>query len=94
MEFLVRIQVRLPVDMPEAEKKRLIDAELVAGRRMRADGRIVRIWRVPGRTANVGVWRADDADELHRLLADLPLFPWLDVDVQALASHPIEAADD
>ena len=36
------------------------------------------------------VWQAADASELHDLLLSLPLFRWMDIDVQALAVHPLE----
>jgi muconolactone D-isomerase len=51
----------------------------------------VRIWRIPGRTANVGIWEAPDATALHDLVSSLPLFPWLDVTVTPLARHYLEA---
>ena len=33
---------------------------------------------------------AEDAAELHEHLSGLPLFPWLDIGVTALATHPFE----
>jgi muconolactone D-isomerase len=45
------------------------------------------MWRVPGRRANVGIWKAADASELHELIVSLPLFPWMNVQVRALADH-------
>jgi muconolactone D-isomerase len=86
-EFLVEIEIELPPQTPEDEHRRLLDAEAVRGRELRAAGSIVAIWRVPGRLANVGVWKAADASELHELLSSLPLFRWMRVDVRALAEH-------
>jgi muconolactone D-isomerase len=51
----------------------------------------VRIWRLPGQTANVGVWAAPDATALHEVLTSMPLFPWFRVEVEALAVHYVEA---
>lgn len=90
MEFLVRIEVALPADMPEARRAELTAAERERGRELRRDGTIRRIWRVPGGMRNVGVWEAADATELHAALASLPLFPWIAADVTALAVHPLE----
>ena len=90
MEFLVRIEVRLPADMPDVERSDLAARELARGNALRDAGTIVRIWRIPGRYANVAVWKADDATDLHGLLTSLPLFPWLDIDVKPLALHPLE----
>ena len=91
MEFLVQIQVTLPPQLPESERARLADAEARRGRELRGAGTIVRIWRVPGRTANVGIWQAADATALHAALASLPMFPYLRADVTPLATHPLEA---
>jgi muconolactone D-isomerase len=47
----------------------------------------VRLWRIPGRTANWGLWRANDATELHDALISLPCGP-MDIEVMPLARHP------
>jgi muconolactone D-isomerase len=57
---------------------------------LRRSGVIRRIWRIPGRFANVGIWDAPDATALHQYVSSLPLFPWLDVQVTALALHHLE----
>lgn len=93
MEFLVEMQVQLPPDMPTPELDDLRDRERRRARALRAEGVIARVWRVPGRTANVGVWEVADADALHAAISSLPLFPWLDVQVTPLATHYLEQAD-
>ena len=90
MEFLVTMDVRLPPDTPEQRRRELIAAEADRGRELLQAGALVRIWRLPGRWANVSLYRCQDADELHALISSLPLFPWMDVSVQALATHPLE----
>jgi muconolactone D-isomerase len=86
-EFLVEIEFELPPTMPEAERTAIVEAEAERGRELRDAGSIVRMWRVPGRRANVGLWEAADATELHELLSSLPLFPWMNIQVRALAEH-------
>ena len=88
MEFLVHIEVRFPADGDPAELKRLGAAETVLARELTALGRIRRLWRVPGRRANWGLWEAADASELDLALASLPMFPWCDIEVHPLAQHP------
>jgi muconolactone D-isomerase len=88
MDFLVEIEVRLPPDTDPARKAELIKAEAVRAKELAAQGTIYRLWRVPGRWANVGIWCADDATALHEAISSLPLYPWLEVDVTALAEHP------
>jgi muconolactone D-isomerase len=91
MEFLVQIQVDFPPDMPAEQLADIVAREAERGRELKDAGTIVRIWRVPGRRANVGVWSAATADELHAALTSLPAFPWIDAHVTALATHNLEA---
>jgi muconolactone D-isomerase len=88
MEFLVHIEVRWPGDGDPAEHARLVEAERARARELAAAGTIRRLWRIPGRRANYGLWAAPDATALHDAISSLPFFPWLDVEVTALAEHP------
>jgi muconolactone delta-isomerase len=93
MEFLVEIELTLPPDLPEAERARLAAAELERGRELLKAGTIRRIWRLPGRTANAGIWEAENATALHDAIESLPMFPFLRAAVAPLARHPLESAD-
>jgi muconolactone D-isomerase len=93
LEFLVRIEIDLPADMPEPQRRHLIDAEARRGRELLESGALVRIWRVPGRFANVSLYDVADATELHVALTSLPLHSWMAVDVEPLAMHPLESSD-
>jgi muconolactone D-isomerase len=88
MEFLVRIEVEWPPDGDVKQKARLIEEESARAAELARSGVLRRLWRIPGRWANYGLWEAEDATELHAALASLPFFPWLDIDVQPLADHP------
>ncbi len=68
MEFLICIEVGLPPDFDEARKQELTRAEVARARALAEDGTIVRLWRIPGRWANVGVWNAEDASRLHEAI--------------------------
>ena len=93
-EFLVRIAVDLPHDLDPARRAELMQAERRYGRQLVEDGTLVRIWRVPGATRNVGIWRAADATELHAHLRALPVAAWTTIEVEALAAHPLEGGAD
>jgi muconolactone D-isomerase len=90
MEFLVRFDVNPPSTMSADERERLRGLERVRATELREQGILVRLWRVPGRRAVVGLWETPDATALHDALASLPMFPWMDVHVEALATHPQE----
>jgi muconolactone D-isomerase len=92
MEFLVHIEMTLPPGMPDGERRELYAAESVQAASLTAAGRLVRLWRIPGRTANWGLWRANDATELHDALTSLPLWPYMDIEVIPLARHPNDPA--
>jgi muconolactone D-isomerase len=90
MEFLVRSENRLPPDTPGAQREELRAAERARAMELRAAGILKRLWRVPGRNATVGLYEAPDPAALHDALMSLPMSPWLDVHVEALAQHPQE----
>jgi muconolactone D-isomerase len=90
MEFLVRFETVTPASMPTNERESLRNQERVRANELREAGILVRLWRVPGRRAVVGLWQADDATALHDALASLPTFPWIDATVEPLATHPQE----
>jgi muconolactone D-isomerase len=88
MEFLVELRVTWPPDGPADERDAYVAAESVRTRELAASGNLIRLWRVPGRWANVSIWSAESATELDALLRSLPFFAWLDIDVRPLAAHP------
>jgi muconolactone D-isomerase len=90
MEFLVRAENRLPLDTPEEERNRLRKAERARAQELRDAGILLRLWRVPGRSSWIGLFAAPDATQLHDALVSLPQFPWLDVTIEPLATHPQE----
>jgi muconolactone D-isomerase len=88
VEFLVHIQVNWPGEADPDELARLTADERRRAKELVELGRIRRLWRIPGRRANWGLWQAADATELHEAISSLPLFPWLSVEVHPLAAHP------
>lgn len=87
MEFLVHMELRAIPGGPEAETA-LREREAIRARELADAGRLRRLWRVPGRRENWGIWEAENADQLHETLCSLPLFPHLVITVHVLASHP------
>jgi muconolactone D-isomerase len=87
--FLVSIRVVLPADLDPNRRQDMMDAERTRGAELVRAGTIQAIWRVPGTTNNVGLWRAASATALHVALSSLPLFHYMDIDVTALADHPL-----
>jgi muconolactone D-isomerase len=90
MEFLVRTENWLSPDTPDEIRDRLRKGERERAQELRDAGILKRLWRVPGRNATVGVYEADDPAALHDALTSLPMWKWMDVTVEALATHPQE----
>ncbi|QBJ98690.1 muconolactone delta-isomerase [Rhodococcus sp. ABRD24] len=92
MEFLVNIRINIPADMPEEQYNKLVVDERELAALLAEKGTLKRMWRVPGRRENWGLWSAIDATELHETLSSLPVWPWMDLDVHPLAQHPVDPA--
>jgi muconolactone D-isomerase len=92
MEFLVHIEIALDASLQANERDALYAAEAERARELAKTDHIVRLWRIPGRRASWGLWRAVDVTELHEVLSSLPLWPYMDVDVIPLALHPNDPA--
>ena len=76
--FHVRLSERRPRD---------IDPELSADLRDRTREQLTdwpQVWRVAGSDSLVVLVGAPDHDALHQRIAALPLYPWLEVTVEAL----------
>ncbi len=91
-EFLVQMENRLPADFPPDRRAELLRAEAARARELASAGTLVRLWRVTGQRANVGIWRAPTTMALHEALESLPLFPYLDIQVIPLSGHPNDPA--
>lgn len=87
MEFLVHMEVGHIPGGPEAEAE-LREREAVRARDLAGAGTLLRLWRVPGRRENWGIWSAKDAHALHEVFASLPMFSYLAITVHPLAPHP------
>jgi muconolactone delta-isomerase len=87
MEFLVHMEVT-GIETGFEEETALREREAIRARELANAGTLRRLWRVPGRRENWGVWSAANADRLHEALVSLPLYRYLKIDVLPLATHP------
>ena len=88
MLYHVRMDVRLPADLDPAVRDDLIAREKAYSQELQRSGKWPHIWRIAGEYANFSVLDVAGHDELHQLLSALPLFPYMDIKVTALARHP------
>ena len=88
MLFHVKMTVNLPVDMSPEAAARLKADEKALAQRLQEQGKWRHLWRIAGHYANYSVFDVDSVQELHDLLMQLPLFPYMDIHVTPLANHP------
>ena len=88
MLFLVRMDVNIPRDLPLEQANEIKAREKAYSQDLQRDGRWKSIWRVVGEYANYSIFDVASNDELHQLLQGLPLFPFMQIKVTPLATHP------
>jgi muconolactone D-isomerase len=88
MLFHVRMDVRVPHHLSPQHWDELVASEKLYSQELQRTGKWPHIWRIVGEYANFSVFKVDSNDELHQLISGLPLFPYMDVHVTPLATHP------
>ncbi|MER8072092.1 muconolactone Delta-isomerase family protein [Streptomyces sp. NPDC094034] len=87
VEFLVNVEIDTG-DLDTATLDELRAEEARRARELAADGSIYALWRIEGRWANAGIWRAPDENALLRKLDSLPLRPYMRIEWARLTEHP------
>jgi muconolactone D-isomerase len=90
----VEMTVNVPPDMDVARLEKLKAAEKAMSQDLQVKGIWRHIWRIAGRYANVSVFEVENPALLHDLLTGLPLFPYIEIEVQALCRHASSIHDD
>ncbi len=88
MLFHVRMDVAVPHDLDPDERATLLATEKARALELQRSGKWVHLWRVVGRYSNVSVFDVSGTDELHDILWNLPLFPFMTIAVTPLTEHP------
>lgn len=86
--FLVRMDVSIPHDLPEDVAAQVIAREREYSQALQRKGVWRDIWRIAGEYSNYSVFDVADADALHEILWNLPLFRYMTCTVTALSRHP------
>ena len=88
MRYHVRMDVRLPPDIDAGVRDDLIGREKTYAQQLQREGKWPHIWRIVGQYANFSIFDVESHDELHQILSGLPLFPYMQINVTPLATHP------
>jgi muconolactone D-isomerase len=92
MLFVLNIDVSVPADLSQERKDDLRKRENDRAIELVKQGKLRRIWRIVGQTANYSVWEADTLEELHAIIGSMPLFPYMKVKVTPVVEHPVTEA--
>ncbi|MDO4232014.1 MAG: muconolactone Delta-isomerase [Lautropia sp.] len=88
MLYLVHMVVNIPSTMDPVEADRVKAKEKQYSQELQRAGKWPHLWRVVGEYANYSIFDVESNDELHTLLSQLPLFPYMEIKVTPLARHP------
>jgi muconolactone delta-isomerase len=95
MEYLVTMTTHVPDGTSEGTVEDIRTREAARSRELAAQGHLLRLWRPPlepGEWRTIGLFAADDRDQLEEILASMPLRVWRTDVVTALSPHPSDPA--
>lgn len=93
MLFHVTMNVRIPHDADPTHIEVLKAKEKARCAELMKTGVWRHIWRVAGQYMNRSIFDVADNAALHEILMNLPLFPFMDIEVEALCRHPSSIRD-
>ena len=88
MLFAVTMDIALPPDLDPDVRADTLAREKAYSQDLQRQGKWPHIWRIVGQYANLSIFDVASADELHEILWNLPLFPYMTIDVTPLTHHP------
>jgi muconolactone delta-isomerase len=91
MEYLVVMTTSVPDGTSQQAIDEIRTREAAHSRELASQGHLLRLWRPPlqpGEWRSLGLFAADDGDELERVLASMPLRVWRTDEVTPLFRHP------
>jgi muconolactone D-isomerase len=92
VRFAVRMDVDLPLDMDPDVRTELLAREKAYSQELQRRGAWPHIWRVVGQYANLSIFDVESNEALHEILWNLPLFPYMTIEVTPLAAHTSDIA--
>jgi muconolactone D-isomerase len=88
MLFLVHMKLRPSSGPAEDDAPALREKERARAAELQEAGTWVHLWRVTGRPENVSVFNVSSNEQLHDVLSSLPMFPFSEMAVTPLSTHP------
>ncbi|HEU4513235.1 MAG TPA: muconolactone Delta-isomerase [Nocardioidaceae bacterium] len=92
MLFHVRMDVHIPDDLDPETRADVVAREKAYSHDLQRSGEWPHIWRIVGEYSNFSIFDVADNDRMHEILSNLPLFPYMRIEVTPLATHPSDVA--
>jgi len=95
VEYLVDMTTHVPEGTPSEVVDDVRGREAAHTRELAAQGHVLRLWRpplAPGQWRTIGLFAADDAAGLERVLASMPLRVWRTDEATELSPHQNDPA--
>lgn len=92
MRFMLNIRVQLPGEWTAEQREEIARRETEAAIDLIRRGILRRIWRVVGARANFSIWETESLEQLHQVLQELPMYPFMTITVTPIIKHPVEEA--
>jgi muconolactone D-isomerase len=92
--FAVTMHVALPPDLDPEVRADTIAREKAYSQQLQREGTWVHIWRRVGQYSNLSIFDVEGNAQLHDILWQLPLFPYMSIEVVPLSPHPSDIAVD
>lgn len=93
MLFAVKMDVNIPNDLDPELRAETIATEKAYSQQLQRDGEWVHIWRVVGQYSNLSIFDVRDNERLHEILWNLPLFPYMNIEIMPLTKHGSDIKD-
>jgi muconolactone delta-isomerase len=91
-EFLTTFTIAAPADTALETVDATTEREADRARELAEEGRLKRLWALPGEGRALGLWQAPDIGGMNAILASLPLYAWMSVQTTPLTPHPSDPA--
>ncbi|WP_016934177.1 muconolactone Delta-isomerase [Rhodococcus sp. R1101] len=85
--FHVRMDVDIPRDLDPDVRAETVAKEKAYSQDLQRQGKWREIWRIVGQYSNISIFDVESADELHEILWNLPLFPYMHIEIMPLTKH-------
>ena len=89
MLFHCQIHINLSDNISAEATDNLYSKEFQQGTRLMESGKLVSIWRSSGKSANISLYDVRDRVELDECLRSLTLYPFMEIVITELETHPL-----